>query len=504
MNFRGLGLLLAGIVWLGGKQFSLRAFASQPLQVSQSSVQVAPYPPITSQASSSSICPAQLEPRINAILNRPTFQRVRWGIQVQPLAEGPVLFQREGDRFFIPASNAKLLTTAAALVQFGPQFRMRTAVYRVPEPGVSLRVAGRGDPSLTTAQLQNLASQIRARGITQIDRLIIDDTYFSGDPVNPNWEWEDIQAGYGAPVNSLILNQNAIPLTLVPQAIGQPLRVVWDDPSEGQRWAIENQSRTVAVNAPEFVAVGRDLSRPILRVSGQLRAGSEAEPVAIAVVNPTQTFLETFRRVLTNQGISVRQAVIASTLTTAPQSEIAAVSSVPLSELLKEANGESNNLYTESLLRLLGTPPTPNSNSLESGLAGIRTVLNRLGVAADSHALRDGSGLARANLVTPGAMTQVLQSMARSPNAQVYRDSLAIAGVSGTLRNRFRGTPVQGNFLGKTGAISGITALSGYLNPPTYPPLVVSILVNHFDQPVSTIRPAIDELVLLLAGLRQC
>lgn len=504
MNFRGLGLLLVGIVWLGGKPFPLRAFASQPLQISQASVQVSPHQSITSQANSSSVCPAQLEPRINAILNRPTFQRVRWGIQVQPLAGEQVLFQREGDRFFIPASNAKLLTTAAALTQFGPQFRIRTVVYRVPEPGVNLRVGGRGDPSLTTAQLQNLASQIRSRGITQIDRLVIDDTYFSGDPVNPNWEWEDIQAGYGAPVNSLILNQNAIPLTLVPQAIGQPLRVVWDDPAEGQGWAIENQSRTVAANAPEFVAVGRDLGRPILRVLGQLRAGSEAEPVAIAVTNPTQTFLETFRRVLTNQGIMVRQTVIASTPTTAPQAEIAAVSSVPLSELLKEANGESNNLYTESLLRLLGTPPTPNSNSLESGLAGIRTVLNRLGVAADSHALRDGSGLARANLVTPGAMTQVLQAMARSSNAQVYRDSLAIAGESGTLRNRFRGTPVQGNFFGKTGAISGITALSGYLNPPTYPPLVVSILVNHFDQPVSAIRPAIDELVLLLGGLRQC
>lgn len=504
MSIRGAGLLLTGMIWLGG-ELPLRATAMQPLQASQSSaIQAASHQPFISQATASGICPAQLEQRVNPIINRPAFQRVRWGIQVQPLASGPVLFQREGDRFFVPASNAKLLTTAAVLTQFGPQYQIRTAVYRVPEPGITLRVAGRGDPSLTTAQLQNLASQIRSRGITQIDRLIIDDTFFSGDPVNPNWEWEDIQAGYGAPVNSLILNQNAIPLTLVPQAIGQPLRVVWDDPAAAQNWTIENQSRTVAANAPEFVSVGRDLSRPMLRVSGQLRAGAEAEPVAIAVTHPTQTFLESFRRVLTNQGIPVRQAVVASTPTTAPQTEIAAVVSVPLSELLKEANGESNNLYAESLLRLLGTPPAPNANSLESGLTGIRTVLNRLGVAADGHSLRDGSGLARANLVTPGAIAQVLQGMARTPNAQAYRNSLAVAGTSGTLRNRFRGTPVQGIFWGKTGAISGITGLSGYLNPPNYPPLVLSILVNHFDQPVSAIWPAIDEIVLLLAGLRQC
>ena len=222
--------------------------------------------------SSESICPAQLKTAIDAVINRPQFQRARWGILIErlspdtinllqkslnhpspslslvegggkissfpPLDQGGLrgvystftkglinpastvnqdhaLYRRDAERYFIPASNVKLLTTAAALHKLGSEFRIRTSIYEAGDD--SLRVMGRGDPSLTDAQLRELAQQLKRQGIRKVQRLIVDDGYFRGNAVNLSWEWGDVQANYGASVNSLILNQNAVKLTLSPQ-----------------------------------------------------------------------------------------------------------------------------------------------------------------------------------------------------------------------------------------------------------------------------------------------
>jgi serine-type D-Ala-D-Ala carboxypeptidase/endopeptidase (penicillin-binding protein 4) len=451
------------------------------------------------------ICPAQLTEKIMAITNRPEFRRSRWGILVQT-RDRQTLYAQDADRYFVPASNAKLLTTAAALEVLGDRYTIRTSVYQVPSPeGIVLRVVGRGDPSFADEQINALAQQIAARQIKQIRQLIIDDSYFQGDAVNPSWEWEDVQSGYGAPVNSLILNENLIGLTLFPQSVGQPLRVVWDDPTEGDRWQIDNRSVTVEPTAEESLAVGRDLRRSRLHVRGQLRAGSASEAVAVAVTQPDRHFLQQFRQALQRQGITIQQSRFVADANPIAGKEIASVNAAPLSKLVTVANQESNNLYAESLLRTLGSVQAPKSeSSLEAGLEVLRAALSRLGVDSESYSLMDGSGLSRRNWVTPTALVDTLQGMGRSPNALIYRDSLAIAGQNGTLKNRFRDTPVAGKLYGKTGFISGATALSGYLEAPDYSPLVLSILINQFDQPLGEIQEALDEIVLLLAQLQRC
>jgi serine-type D-Ala-D-Ala carboxypeptidase/endopeptidase (penicillin-binding protein 4) len=432
------------------------------------------------------ICPAQLGEKIAAITARAEFRRSRWGILVQT-HEGKTLYAQDADRYFVPASNAKLLTTAAALEVLGDRYTIRTSVYQVPSPdGVVLRVVGRGDPSFTDEQLNSLVQQIAARSIQQIRQLII------------------VQSGYGAPVNGLILNENLIGLTLFPQAVGQPLRVVWDDSAEGNSWQIDNRSVTVEPTADEFLAVGRDLGRSRLLIRGQLRAGAPSEAVAVAVTQPDRHFLQTLRRSLRQQGIMVQQARIATAPTPITGEEIASTTSVPLSQLITEANQNSNNLYAESLLRMLGATQPEAESSLEVGLEILGNTLKRLGVQESSYHLMDGSGLSRRNWVTPTALVETLQGMARSPHARIYRDSLAIAGERGTLKNRFRDTPVVGKFHGKTGFLSGATALSGYLEASDYSPLVLSILINQFDQPLGEIQRAIDEIVLLLAALERC
>ncbi|MEG4493607.1 D-alanyl-D-alanine carboxypeptidase/D-alanyl-D-alanine-endopeptidase [Microcoleus sp. D3_18_C4] len=451
------------------------------------------------------ICPGELGAQVDAIANRPEFSRSRWGILIQPLSSTTTLYSRDAQKYFIPASNAKLLTTAAALQKLGADFRIKTSVYS-GENG-SLYVAGRGDPSIAEPQLKSLAQQLKQRGISQVNQLIGDDSYFQGSAVNPNWEWEDAQAGYGAPINSLIFNQNAIDLLLSPQALGQPLKVTFAEPKLANQWQVQNNTVTVAQNESEFIEVGREFDRPIIRLGGQLKVGGEPESAYVAVVNPANNFLQYFQQALAAEGIPVKQALVASASRNLNQ-ELATVESPPLAELVRETNRVSNNLYAEVLLRLLGKVtdkmPVPQEDTGESGLKELKAVLTQLGVNPNSYILADGSGLSRHNLITPEALVETLRLMANSPAASIYRQSLSIAGESGTLKNRFNITPNRVILQAKTGTMSGVSALSGYIEVPNYEPLVFSIIVNQSDLSTAKMRSATDEIVLLLNRLRRC
>jgi serine-type D-Ala-D-Ala carboxypeptidase/endopeptidase (penicillin-binding protein 4) len=484
---------------------------------------------------SGDICAGELGAKVDAIANRPEFSRSRWGILIQPLSSTTTLYSRDSHKYFIPASNVKLLTTAAALQKLGASFRIRTSVYS-GENG-NLYIAGRGDPSITVTQLKSLAQQLKQRGISRVNELIGDDSYFQGNAVNPNWEWEDAQAGYGAPINSLMFNQNAIELILSPQAIGKPLKVTFAEPKLANRWQIQNNSVTVGQNESEFVEVGRDFGLPILRVRGQLKAGAESESVYVAVIDPANNFLQHFQQALAAEGIPVQQTLVASSSRNLTQ-ELAQVESPPLSELVKETNRESNNVYAEVLLRLLakvtgkmpvpqqdtgkmpvpqqdtgkmpvpqqdtGKMPVPQEDTSEVGLKELKTALTQLGVNPNSYILADGSGLSRHNLISPEALVQTLRLMANSPAASIYRASLPVAGESGTLKNRLKNTPNRVILQAKTGTLSGVSALSGYVEVPNYEPLVFSIIVNQSDLSAAKLRSATDEIVLLLNRLRRC
>lgn len=453
------------------------------------------------------ICPAQLGDAIAQLTDGPQLRQVRWGILIQTIGDAQTLYAKNATGRFIPASNAKLLTTAAALTQLTPSFRFRTSVYQTSLPGepISLWVVGRGDPSLTETELHQLAQQLRDRGITEVDQLILDDQYFRGAPVHPSWEAEDIQQGYGAPANSLILNQNALNLTLVPRRLGEPLQVIWENPNDRQGWQIDNRSQTAAADAPEFVEVGRDFSRPIVWVKGQLRVGSVPEPVAISVPQPVQHFGDRFQQVLAVEGIQIRQKLTADDPLPANAIEIAAVESAPLVDLLRKTNQESNNLYAEVLLRALGSAYLPNtSDSRAAGLEATQAILTNLGIATDNYSLLDGSGLSRQNWVSPLVLVQTLRGMAHSSDAETYSRSLAVAGTSGTLENRFQASAVRGHLQGKSGYMGGVAALSGYLQPPDFLPLGFSILVNQPRQSVVQVEQVIDQIVETLFNLQPC
>ena len=166
-------------------------------------------------------------------------------------------------------------------------------------------------------------------------------------------------------------------------------------------------------------------------------------------------------------------------------------------------NPLSNNLFAETLLRTLGVQ-TSNSNSVEAGLKEIKLILARLGVDPNRYHLVDGSGLSRVNLVSPVTLVQTLRAMANSPLAELYQKSLPKAGVSGTLKGRFQNTTAAEVVYAKTGTLTGVAALAGYVFPPDYQPLVFSITINQTMLSSQQLRQAIDEVVVLLSQLDSC
>lgn len=513
-----LGLLLLLLeVQLAVRQKPVAAQVKQPIAIEESQ----------------DICPANLPQAIESITNRPEFRYARWGILIQTQSTQAILYSHDSDRYFIPASSIKLLTTAAALHRLGANFRMRTSVYGsntdinlLPSPPLPtphsplplltnqltdktiklLRLVGRGDPSLSDNQLRDLAQQLKRHGITHIQELRVEEGYFSQPTINQTWEWGDISTDYGTSVNSLILNQNAASLTLSPQSLGQPLQVTWADSIAGAQWKIENNTVTSEANSSDFIEITGILGKPILQLRGQLPVNGEAITTAVAILDPSEYFLVHFQNILATEGIKVENASVSSNIDPLNEPELAAVASPPLATLLVETNQNSNNLYGETLLRTLASVTQTNKteSTAELGIQQVKAILTELGVNPESYIQADGAGLSRRNLVTPTALVQTLQAMAETPEADIYRASLSISGVSGTLSRRFRDTAAQGILQGKTGTMTGISALSGYLDTPNYQPLVFSIILNQATEPSVSLRQAIDEIVLLLTRLHSC
>ncbi len=458
----------------------------------------------TSQDNSQSqlICPAQLAPAIREIVNRPQFQRSRWGIAIQTLDGKETLYALEADKYFVPASNIKLLVSAAALSYLGAQYRIQTPVYaQGSTPNLtSLRIVGQGDPSLSSSQLQDLAQQLQSQGIRRVEQLIVSDNHFREPAINLTWQWEDIIFYYATAVNSLILNENTVTLTLMPQQPGQAVKLSWDDAIAQRQWRVVNQGITAPAKNPYTIQITGFLAQPNLMIQGELATDAKPDSWRLAIPNPPSYFLESLRQILEIEGIDVRRGIEQDfTSPEATETKITTISSPPLAQLLQQANQRSNNIYAEALLYTLGSK-FPDLTSAEA----VKSILTDLGVDANSYFLADGSGLSRQNLVSPNAITKTLQLMAQIPEAEVYRNSLSLAGVNGTLRRRFRNTAIEGKLWGKTGTLTGVTSLSGYLETNHYQPLVFSIMVNQSELAAKIQRQAIDEVVLLLSQLHHC
>jgi serine-type D-Ala-D-Ala carboxypeptidase/endopeptidase (penicillin-binding protein 4) len=472
--------------------------------------------------------------RIAAFLESSPIARTSfWGVRVVDLEHGRVLFEHNADRLFLPASDAKLFTTALALVRLGPDYRFQTRVLADRTPGEdgcveSLRLVGGGDPNLSgraipyrrdtppgdpLAAIEDLAAQVAARGVRCVTADIVgDDTAYIWQPYADGWSIDDSVWDYGAPVSALSVNDNTLSVVVLPGGYASdPARVVVTPPIE--YYEIDNRVRTVAGD--------REIERKImldklpgarqLRIWGALPLKDPGDTEVLGIDDPALYAAMAFRDALARHGISVRGEARAlhlypsqvSGLTNGPGPEpepgveLARRDSAPLVEDLRITDKVSQNLHAEMALRAVAKARR-HIGSREAGIAEQRAFLDEMGMNRGSYTFADGSGLSRLDLVAPAAVVRLLAHMYRSAARDAWISLLPVAGQDGTLHARFADTPLAGRIFAKTGTLSHVGALSGYARRKNGQMLAFSILVNNYNGPPADVRAAIDRVCALM------
>ncbi|HET6762623.1 MAG TPA: D-alanyl-D-alanine carboxypeptidase/D-alanyl-D-alanine-endopeptidase [Longimicrobiaceae bacterium] len=435
---------------------------------------------------------------LDSIFADTAFAHAHWGVLVRSLDRGDVLYEREAGKLVVPASNMKIVTGAVALEALGPDYRFRT---RVASTGAArggtlqgdLVVTGGGDPTIAAhftggdsrAVFRAWADSLRARRITRLSGSVVGvDDVFDDVPLGRGWAWDDLDASYSAEVSGLELNEGMATVRVAPgTTIGSPATVTVEPATA--YLPVTNAATTGAPGSAATVEIGRPLQEAGIVVTGSIPSDTTGVSDEVAVRDNALYFATVLRESLIAAGIRVDgTAEDADTrlvsIDTAALQPLFTHSSPPLREVLAGFLKPSQNQIGEMLLKTLGHELRGGPGSARSGAAVVDSVLRTWGLpSARLLAQADGSGLSRYDLVAPELLAGILAHMARSPNWAVWYQDLPIAGVDGTLAARMKGTPLAGNVHAKTGTLTGVRSLSGYLTTAGGEHLVFSIIANN-------------------------
>jgi D-alanyl-D-alanine carboxypeptidase/D-alanyl-D-alanine-endopeptidase (penicillin-binding protein 4) len=353
-----------------------------------------------------------------------------------------------------------------------------------------LVVVGSGDPTIAAdfnagdphRVFSQWADSLRAHGVTHITgRLIGDDDVFDDLALGRGWAWDDLPDGYSAEVGGLQYNLGINTITVTPGSVGARARAVRNP--DTRYLTLLDSVLTVAAGESEDLEVVRGDTGSVITVRGRVPADGAVHTIDASVRNNTRYFLVVLREVLTHAGISVSggtfdQDALAPADRPARRDTLFVHASPPLGEILPGFMKPSQNQIGELLLKTLGRE-LRGEGSARAGAAVVDSLHRTWGLPARRLAQADGSGLSRYNLLAPELLIGILEHMRRSPNYPVFYASLPVAGVDGTLRSRMRGTPLQGNVHAKTGTVSNVRSLSGYMTTAAGEPMVFSMIVNH-------------------------
>jgi D-alanyl-D-alanine carboxypeptidase/D-alanyl-D-alanine-endopeptidase (penicillin-binding protein 4) len=479
---------------------------------------------------------AELLIRIEQIVHQPALESGFFAIKVFSLDTGNVIYEQNANKFVRPASNMKLYTVATAFDRLTPEYHFITSVYAREKPDDGkvkgdLIIYGRGDPSIAARfnngdyfkGINELADRIVAAGVKRVKGdLVGDESYFNGDPLGSGWEWEDLQWSYGAPVSALTINDNAIDLIVRPgERAGAPV-VITTGPPATSFMTIVNRATTTARGSKSDLNIHRSLGSNTLEISGSLAIGDNGFTGGVAIPDPALAFVTTLRDALIKRGVKIDgrlrtvnarsggsiipTAVSSSQPNAGPMQptpvEITTLQSPAFSVIAAHTLKPSQNLYTELILRTLGklTSTDPNRANETAGLEVVRSFLRQAGVGDNELALNDGSGLSRNDMIMADATVQLLTFMSKHRYFTQFRDALPIAGVDGTLRTRMRGTPAEGNVRAKTGSLSSVASLGGYVTTAAGEHLVFSMMLNNYPDAAAVRRESIDAIAVLLAS----
>lgn len=467
--------------------------------------------------------------RIDAVLDAPPFASTLWGVVLLD-ENGRQLYGRNATRMFIPASNTKLVVTAVAAALLPPDFTVQTSLYGTGPivDGVlqgDLVLYGRGDPAFSVRcyavdtmrqgacdsdpaeALRDLVEALRAHGVQSVAGAVVGDgSWFEPTTLHYGWDLYDTNWWYAAPVTGLALNDNSVDIRWRPgRTVGAPAVIsLWP---EYHGLEFQNRSRTVGPGGRTNLGdrVWRDGTSDRVWADGTVAIDSRGGTDYFAMPDPNLYAARALRWLLAEAGISVQGPTRSTTDSMAYRAArlgtpLAEATSRPLKDWIFPILNTSQNLFAEMLLKQLGRQ-FEGEGSWEAGLrVERRFLIDSVGVDSTQIALSDGSGLAADNLVSPMAFAQLLRFIRSHPRYATFADGMPLAGERGSLRNRFGRTPLAGRVRAKTGSISRVNTLSGYIEREDGRYWTFSVQANHHGQRGAAAIARIDSAVVAMGA----
>jgi D-alanyl-D-alanine carboxypeptidase/D-alanyl-D-alanine-endopeptidase (penicillin-binding protein 4) len=454
----------------------------------------------------------ELKEQLEETFNDPNFSNANWGVMVKSLRTGEILYKKNVDKLFTPASNQKLFTTAAALLLLNEKFYYETRLYlngeiRNGKIAGDLIISGYGDPTISSKFIEGgavklfekWADSLKARGVNDIlGDIIGDDSAFDNEPLGKGWETDNEKYFFSAESGALCINDNCVRFTIRPSGVGEPAGITISPETGYVR--IEDRVVTVPQNEEEGISFTRLHGTNNIIFSGRIRKNTKLISDYVSITDPTKYFLTVFREVLESRGIKFNGEIksIKECKTKFDQDDWVLLydhRSIYLKDIVKETNKNSNNYFAEQLIKTIGYKCN-NLGSVENGLKACRDIFNDMGVNLDNMNMVDGSGLSRMNMVTPRHIINLLSYMHKSEAHDPFYNSLSIAGIDGSLSSRMRRTSAENNVHAKPGYNTGVSALSGYVRTRDGEPLAFSMIVNNYLVP-SALATYIQDLVCI-------
>lgn len=475
---------------------------------------------VFSQAhSQSSVVKFQKE--TDRIINQKFLENAIWGIHIQSVKNGEVIYSHQSKKNMIPASNMKIFTSVFALDKLGPDFQYTTAVYLhgTFDSDTSFTgnviLKGMGDPTISGRYFDNKVTRIpedwadslAARKIRVIHGKIIgDDNFFGDDALGKHWEWDEESYWYSAQVSGLSFNDNCVNWYVTPTRVGDRAKIQL---VPGTNYVtIENHITTVATaSESEEIEFIRGRRSNLIKATGKIAVNADTHVGYVTVENPTLYTATVMTEILNKKGIHVdNEAVDIDSLpfytyhdSDSTVIRVASYESPKLEEILKVVNKRSQNLFAEQLLRTVAAVVDSNGTG-QHALKLEKEFLKQIGINPVTMCVMDGSGYSRTNLVTPESIVAMLKYIRQHRYWKIFYESLPKAGIERTLNHRMKNTPAEGNVRAKTGTMDNVSTISGFVKTADNEEMVFSILCNNFSVDHLEVQKVQDSILVKLAS----
>ncbi|QXE03281.1 D-alanyl-D-alanine carboxypeptidase/D-alanyl-D-alanine-endopeptidase [Terribacillus sp. DMT04] len=410
-------------------------------------------------------------------------------IHIADAETGKTLYEQHADVRMRPASNMKLLTAAAVLHELGPSHQFKTKVAtdgHVKDGKVegNLYLVGQGDPSLTYKDLQQLTIQLKNLGIHHISGdIMADDSWFDQERYSEDTTWKDESAYYGAAISALTVSPDedhdtgTVKVEVRADTSSQ-VPAIRTTPATDYI-TVRNDAVIVGEQEETDLDIVRSHGKNEIVISGSIAKGDK-EQERVAVWEPTEYALHLFADYVSDAGINWEGTVKKGTAPSRSQT-LLKKESAPLQELLLPFMKLSNNGHAEMFIKQIGRKEKPGNWA--DGIDQMKHYLKQRQLPVEQMIIRDGAGLSHANGITAKQLTTLLTKAQKESWFPYFRRSLPIAGepermLGGTLRNRFADSELAGNVTAKTGTLTGVSSLSGYMKIKTGEQIVFSIVLN--------------------------